>query len=150
MHPHLFCTQQHESYIYQRTERARSGCVLRADQRAPSPAGCSGCGGLAAAAPGQVGRLHPSNARARGAQGENLRGHKAQSDYQVLAGWATTTAAAASGAHFGNSYRQLRVWDIPNCCTSRQSEGPPRLSHSVHLFQDISGLNFAVNLVQWI
>lgn len=68
--------QQHALYIYQRTERARSGCALRADRRVPRPAGCSVCGGLAAAAPGQAGRLRPSNARARGAQGENLREHK--------------------------------------------------------------------------
>lgn len=50
--------------------------MLRADRRVPRPAGRSVCGGLAAAAPGQAGRLRPSSARARGAQGENLRGHK--------------------------------------------------------------------------
>lgn len=45
-------------------------------------------------------------------------------------------AEFTAAAHLSNSltYRQLRVGDIPDCCTSRQSEEPPRLSHSANLF----------------
>lgn len=62
--------------IYQRTERELSGCVWRANRRVLRPVCCSVCGNLATVAPEQVGILHPNNARARGAQGETLRGHK--------------------------------------------------------------------------
>lgn len=62
--------------IYQRTERALSGCVWRANRRVPRPVGCSVCGNLATVAPEQVGILHPNNARVRVAKGETLRGYK--------------------------------------------------------------------------
>lgn len=64
------------THIYQRTGRARSGFWLRADRRGPGTSRCSACGGSAAEAPGRAGRLRPSNARARCAQGESLRGHE--------------------------------------------------------------------------
>lgn len=53
--------------MYRKTKRARSGSVLTADRMVPRPAGGSVYGDLEAVAPGQAGRLRPSNARARGA-----------------------------------------------------------------------------------
>jgi len=59
------CDKMHCNY--RRTETARSGCAWTADRRAPQSAACSACEGSVAAARGQVGRLRPSSARARGA-----------------------------------------------------------------------------------
>lgn len=96
---------------HRRTGRARSGCALRADRRGPGTARCSAGAGSAAAAPGPVGRPRPSSARARGAQGGNLRDHKAQ--HGPVSG-----RAAGPAARFGDGSTD-RLTDGP---ASRRSQ----------------------------
>lgn len=105
--------------IYQRTERALSGCVWRANRRVPWPVGCSVCGNLATVAPEQVSILHPNNARARGAQGETLRGYKHGQWPGESADWATVAASAAV-------LRVWQLWDLPTA---------PRLGDPKLLYQ---------------
>lgn len=122
--------------IYQRTQTVRSGCGPRAGRRALCSSRCSVCGGSEAVARAQVGTLRPSSARARDAWGVNLREHKTRRARARR--WVVGKQLLLLLNSSGNcvTYLPPRAWDIPNCCTSHHSAGPPRSQHSANLFDE--------------